>query len=224
METNEVGMGSVDESAEGNPSSFEQNPIDIGPNLEQSEYLTVGEQSTGADGNLDGNRRKRGRPKGSKNRNKDEASPQASGVNTDTLKRFEDSVHMLTQSLNLIAVRVARTDDAKMNFMEQTLFESSVIGVINKQSVIKRVADDAPYVFLAGSLIAWGSRVAQLRQVTTAAYKQPTLFETPEQDYHYWVNNQAPDETVPNEPQGVPDPEMPDVSYIVAEMQKTRIS
>lgn len=209
MEANPAGMEQPNGNSEEDSRTVEQPPIDIGAGLENSGFINVTQQlSDSESANVADNRRKRGRPKGSRNKPKEEAQAEAAAIlTTSTAQQLETAMSMLVRLMNQGAVFVARTDDAAMNFIEESAFSSAAIAIVSKESHAKRIANNAPYVVLLGSLGLWGRRVYDLRQKTNPRQAEPTL------NYE----NQSFNQPVTTEQA---QPEQRDISFIMEELNK----
>lgn len=132
------------------------------------------------------------------------------------------AVEMLSSMADAAAVRIARTTDAAMTAQESLLIQSSAVALLSRPRTVKRVAESTPVLVLAGGMIMWASRVAQLRQLTSPRYAEPTFspppapqVEIPDYDYDPEANGFGP--------QGEADA-MPDTSPILSAMQELMIS
>ena len=83
---------------------------------------------------------------------------------------------MFCDTLNIMAIKLARTPDAEMNITERLLIEQSLTDIAARRKTLEKLSSHAAELALLAGVAMWGGRIAELRATTAPPPRaEPTL-------------------------------------------------
>lgn len=199
-----------------------QDPIDLSNNLHNSERLTVGGYDGGTDGGFDtgndgaytvgegGDSPRKRRRRRTRDQIDAEAQAQATVLTESLSEQAEQATEMIIMMLNVVAMRVAGSEDAQMAMTEQMMIQPALQSILSKPRFVRQASDKAPYVALILGAALWVDRVNGLRN--QQRYYGPSMDQNTGADETFGENGTTPAE------------EMPDTSEAISLLQSMRMN